>query len=1005
MNRIIILLVLWLIPAWLSAQLFYNNGATVQMNPAAIVQVNGDAQNQTGTINVATGTAANFYITGNLTNNATINGYGNIHLNGNWINNNLFNAFTGTVSLEGVNQNLSGSVSTSFYNLTLLGTGIKTQTINQTVTGTLNLNDRELATNIYTMFVTNTATNSIQRTSGFVSSNNGGFLSRNTALASLYLFPVGSSSGTLRYRPVEMTPASATANTYVVRMANLDPTTEGYNRALIEAGICEVNPYFYHQINHTAGSDAIDLRVYFDAATDGNWEQLGNWRTVPTSEWYNIAGSIITTGSPLSYANTSGWNNFSQLAYGLTRGNPTIDLGNDTTICSSTPLILDPGAGFSGYSWSTGSGTQSISVSSTDTYSVTVTSGACSASDAINVTVVATPVVNLGADTTICQGETLTLDAGNTGAGFSWSTTASSQTIVVSTSNNYSVTVTNAGLCSASDNINVTVQPVADATITSATAYCSADSPLNLAANDPGGTWSGTGITNASLGTFNPAAAGAGSFDVIYTITGQCGDADTVTMVITQSANASITAAGPFCYLDAAVNLTAADAGGVWSGTGITNTANGTFDPTTAGPGSYTITYGIAGTCGDTASTLIDVTPQFDATITSTDTTFCSAESATNLVATDPGGTWSGSGITNSSNGTFNPAIAGTGTFEIIYNITGTCGDADTISVIVTQSANSTINSAGPFCILDAPTDLTAADAGGTWSGTGITNTTSGTFDPATAGAGTFTITYGISGTCGDTSSTSVTVNPQANATITPAGPFCSNESNTNLSAVDGGGIWSGTGITNTTSGTFSPGTAGTGTFDVVYTIAGSCGDTDTAQVTVFDTPTVNIFAIDESCMGQNDGQAWVEISGGTTPYSVLWSNNEITDSIGMLSPGTWSVVVNDLNGCGWTRQVNVDASGDLCFIPHVWVPNIFSPNGDGQNDILFVRGEGVNTLSFIIYDRWGEKIFETTSVDNGWDGIYKGAKANPGVYVYYLNATFVDGSQSVIDGNITLVR
>ncbi|HPS84116.1 MAG TPA: hypothetical protein PLA88_07360, partial [Bacteroidales bacterium] len=258
-----ILFLMAMVPLLAQAQLFYNNGATVHMNSGALVQVNGSAQNQTGTINVATASAANLYITGSLTNNATINSYGNIHLNGDWINNSVFNCFTGLVSLEGAAQNLSGSVSTTFFNLTLLGTGIKTQTINQNTTGVLNLNDRELATNIYTMFVTNAATNAIQRTTGFVSSNNGGLLSRNTAQSAAYLFPVGSSVGTTRYRPLELTPASATANTYVVRMANLDATSEGYDRSLKEAAICLVNPLFYHQVNRTVGSDAVNMNVYF----------------------------------------------------------------------------------------------------------------------------------------------------------------------------------------------------------------------------------------------------------------------------------------------------------------------------------------------------------------------------------------------------------------------------------------------------------------------------------------------------------------------------------------------------------------------------------------------------------------------------------------------------------------------------------------------------------------------------------------------------------------------
>lgn len=849
-----ILFLMAMVPLLAQAQLFYNNGATVHMNSGAVVQVNGSAQNQTGTINVATASAANLYITGSLTNNATINGYGNIHLNGDWINNSVFNCFTGLVSLEGAAQNLSGSVSTTFYNLTLQGTGIKTQTINQTTTGVLNLNDRELATNIYTMFVTNAATNAIQRTTGFVSSNNGGLLSRNTAQSAAYLFPVGSSSGTPRYRPVELTPASAAANTYVVRMANLDATSEGYDRSLKEAAICLVNPLFYHQVNRTAGSDAVNMNVYFDEAADGTWENLGNWHTAPSTEWYNMAGSSIVSSSPLSHATISGWNNFSQLPYGLTRGAPVINLGNDTTICSNSSVTLDAGSGFTSYAWSTGSSSQTISVNTGNSYSVTVTAGTCTASDAININVVAVPAVNLGADTTICQGASLVLDAGTSGNTYFWSNLAVTQTITVSASATYSVTVTNGGICPATDNIQVTVQPWADATITSALAYCSGDAALNLSANDAGGIWSGTGITNGT-------------------------------------------------------------------------------------------------------------------------------------------------------NGTFNPGVAGAGNHQIIYNIAGNCGDADTVIINVTQSADATITPAGPFCILDAAVDLTSADAGGVWSGNGITNTSNGTFDPATAGAGTFTITYGIAGVCGDTATTPITVIEVADATITAAGPFCDNEAALNLTAVDPGGSWSGVGITNASTGAFSPATAGEGTHSIVYTIAGSCGDADTTDITIFETPAVTIYSTNETCIDLNDGMAWIEISGGTVPYSILWSNSETTDSVFALAPGVFTVTVTDANGCGWTRQADIVESDDLCFIPHVWVPNIFSPNSDGNNDIVFVRGEGVESMTFIIYDRWGEKIFESNSLDYGWDGTYKGKELDPAVFVYYVKATFVDDSQSEIHGNITLVR
>ncbi len=86
-------------------------------------------------------------------------------------------------------------------------------------------------------------------------------------------------------------------------------------------------------------------------------------------------------------------------------------------------------------------------------------------------------------------------------------------------------------------------------------------------------------------------------------------------------------------------------------------------------------------------------------------------------------------------------------------------------------------------------------------------------------------------------------------------------------------------------------------------------------------------------------------------------------------------------------------------------VPQIFSPNGDGLNDILYVLGAEVEELTFIVYNRWGEKVFETKDVNIGWDGTFRSKKAQPGVYVYYLNAELSTNETLTQSGDITLVR
>ena len=88
-----------------------------------------------------------------------------------------------------------------------------------------------------------------------------------------------------------------------------------------------------------------------------------------------------------------------------------------------------------------------------------------------------------------------------------------------------------------------------------------------------------------------------------------------------------------------------------------------------------------------------------------------------------------------------------------------------------------------------------------------------------------------------------------------------------------------------------------------------------------------------------------------------------------------------------------------------VWLPNIYSPNGDGENDVLYVRGNNIKELTFIVYNRWGEKVFESKDINYGWDGSYKGEMLNPAVFVYYAEGTYIDGNPFSKKGNVTLVR
>ncbi|MDG1841363.1 MAG: gliding motility-associated C-terminal domain-containing protein [Crocinitomicaceae bacterium] len=108
---------------------------------------------------------------------------------------------------------------------------------------------------------------------------------------------------------------------------------------------------------------------------------------------------------------------------------------------------------------------------------------------------------------------------------------------------------------------------------------------------------------------------------------------------------------------------------------------------------------------------------------------------------------------------------------------------------------------------------------------------------------------------------------------------------------------------------------------------------------------------------------------------------------------------------CTRSDTVEVKVYEIICDDPYVFIPNAFSPNGDNYNDILFVRGIWIEKMIFRVFDRWGELVFESTDPSIGWDGTFRGKKLDPDVYDFYLDVTCIGGLNSIIKGNVTLMK
>jgi gliding motility-associated-like protein len=119
--------------------------------------------------------------------------------------------------------------------------------------------------------------------------------------------------------------------------------------------------------------------------------------------------------------------------------------------------------------------------------------------------------------------------------------------------------------------------------------------------------------------------------------------------------------------------------------------------------------------------------------------------------------------------------------------------------------------------------------------------------------------------------------------------------------------------------------------------------------------------------------------------------------------PMTYTVSVVDSNGCRREDDVSITLT---CSDDVVYVPDAFTPNGDRKNDVFRVRSYGLQQLSFLrVFNRWGELVFETNDLNQGWDGTYKGQICSPAVFVWYLEGTCSNGTRILKQGNVTLIK
>ncbi|MEY2950056.1 MAG: hypothetical protein RLZZ248_1257 [Bacteroidota bacterium] len=187
------------------------------------------------------------------------------------------------------------------------------------------------------------------------------------------------------------------------------------------------------------------------------------------------------------------------------------------------------------------------------------------------------------------------------------------------------------------------------------------------------------------------------------------------------------------------------------------------------------------------------------------------------------------------------------------------------------------------------------------------------------------------------------------------------------------------------------------------------CKDTLNTSIQFVDLGVAEVFA-DPSTIFPND-TARLEVLGcesciyNWTPANSL-SDPTIANPLAQPSTTTEYLVELEKLGCTEILPITVQVRDDLpCSEPYIFIPNAFTPNGDGENDYFKVRSEIIIDLNMKIYNRWGEKVFESSQQETGWDGTFKGKMLLPNVFGYVVEGTCYNEEKFIKKGNITLLK
>ncbi len=598
---------------------------------------------------------------------------------------------------------------------------------------------------------------------------------------------------------------------------------------------------------------------------------------------------------------------------------------------------------------------------------------------------------------------------------------------------NYTLRVSDANGCTATDNITLLEPPLLTVTANATSNYngfnvsCFAASDGSAIANPAGGVppytylWNDPNIQLTQTAT---ALAANIPYTVFVSDDNECVVGATVTLtqptaVTTQTSVISNYHGREISCFNGTDGAASVLAGGgappytfQWS-----SNAGGIVAAVATGlaEGTYQVTVTDANNCPKVDSVSLVQPPLLEAVTANLRDASCFGDDDGQANVTASGGTagytyqwdfYAGTQITATANN------LAAGTYSVTVTDINLCEQVSTVTVNEPTELVSSIAKTDVLCFGNADGVATVTPTGGTpnyvynWS----TPTSQTAASANNLAPGIYEVTITDNNGCTATNNIEIAQPTQMTVVFSKTDPTCYGYTDGTATVTVNGGIPTYIYKWNTLDGTDQATDLGSGIYVMDAYDANGCLISDTIEL--FDPPTTGIAVVPDSSLiplGGSVRLSTVITTSASNSVSYVWSPAEGLSCDNCANPvanplfnTVYTVEMTDGDGCKTSTEVVVDVNDKHKLY---YIPNAFSPNNDGLNDVFYVYGKAVSNMTLVIYDRWGEKMFESKDLSFGWNGVHKGELMPSGVFVYYAEIYFENGDRVEEKGSITLLR